>query len=72
MKRQVAAKQRKRRFGYIRDIVSELRKVVWPTRRDATNLTVLVVVISLAVGVILGGLDLVFSRVVSVLLLGGL
>ena len=71
MKRQVAPRQRRRRFAYIGDIVSELRKVVWPTRRDATNLTILVIIVSAAVGVILGVLDIFFSRVVSVLLLGG-
>ena len=46
----------------------ELRKVVWPTREQATNLTVLVCVASLAVGLFLGGLDLLFAQLFKMLL----
>src|SRR3712207_1054638 len=48
---------------FFREAWSELRKVHWPTRIQARNLTALVVGISVAVGIILGGMDYVFSRV---------
>jgi len=50
-----------------RDTRSELRKVVWPTREQAINLTVLVIVASVAVGVILGGADLLFAQLFKML-----
>jgi preprotein translocase subunit SecE len=47
---------------FIGEVRSELRKVVWPTRREAFNLTALVVAMSVAVGVILGFIDYAFSE----------
>lgn len=52
----------------LRDTRSELRKVVWPTREQTTNLTVLVCVASVAVGAFLGGLDLLFAELFKILL----
>ena len=46
---------------FIAEAISELRKVSWPTRREAWNLTVVVIVISFIMGVLLGGIDLFFS-----------
>lgn len=53
---------------FYRDTRSELRKVVWPTRDQATNLTMIVCIASLAVGVFLGGIDLLFSQLFKMLL----
>ncbi|HUS82075.1 MAG TPA: preprotein translocase subunit SecE [Dehalococcoidia bacterium] len=52
-----------RRFlpRWIDDIVSELRKVTWPTRNETVNLTLVVVVVSAAVGGLLGGIDIFFN-----------
>jgi preprotein translocase subunit SecE len=43
------------------DIISELRKVTWPTRQEVFHLTVVVIVVSLAIGVVLGSADLAFG-----------
>ena len=53
---------------FFRDTRSELRKVVWPTREQATNLTAIVCAVSLAVGVFLGGVDLLFGEFFKMLL----
>ncbi|HEY8490543.1 MAG TPA: preprotein translocase subunit SecE [Dehalococcoidia bacterium] len=50
---------------WVDDVVSELRKVTWPTREEATNLTIVVVVVSIAVGLVLGGIDLGFSWIIE-------
>jgi preprotein translocase subunit SecE len=50
---------------WVEDIISELRKVTWPTRQDTVNLTMVVVVVSLAVGFALGGIDLLFSWIIE-------
>ena len=46
---------------WLEDIISELRKVTWPTRQDTVNLTMVVIVVSVAVGLALGGIDLLFN-----------
>ena len=43
------------------DIISELRKVTWPSRREVMNLTVVVLVVSLLLGMLLGLADLGFG-----------
>ena len=46
---------------------SELKKVTWPSREQTRNLTVLVVVVSAAVGLYITVFDLLFTRVVELL-----
>ena len=48
------------------EVVSELRKVTWPTRQETTRLTMLVLVVSVAIGVFLGIIDIAFARLFSV------
>ena len=54
---------RLRRF--IDEAWSELKKVSWPTREQVRYLTVLVFVVSFAVGVYITVLDTVFARIVA-------
>lgn len=66
-----ASKPKKSRFAFIRDIYDELRKVVWPTRREAIRLTLMVLAVCIAVGAFLGALDYGFSELVARVFLGG-
>lgn len=50
---------------FIADIVSELRKVTWPTFAETRYLTVVVAIVAVAVGIFLGGIDLVFGWAVE-------
>lgn len=43
--------------SYFRETIGELRKVSWPTRREALQLTGLVIVVMIVVGIILGLTD---------------
>lgn len=43
--------------SYFRETIGELRKVSWPTRREALQLTGLVIVVMIIVGIILGMTD---------------
>jgi len=54
---------RLRRF--IDEAWSELKKVSWPTREQVRNLTVLVFVVSFAVGAYITVLDFGFSQIVA-------
>ena len=57
-----------RRFG---EVIAELKKVVWLSRREAAYLTGIVLVATLIAGALLGALDFGFSELVNKLLLGG-
>ena len=70
MKRQVDTKEpKKRRFGFTRNIVSELRKVAWPSRQEATRLTLIVLAVTIVIAVMLGVIDYAFSKFADAVLI---
>jgi preprotein translocase subunit SecE len=52
------------------DIISELRKVVWPKREDVVNLTIVIVIVTILIGAFLGLVDIGFSWLIDKTLLG--
>ncbi len=52
---------------YLRETRSELDKVVWPTRTEATNLTIVVIAVTLAMAVFLGFMDYFFQQLLQLL-----
>jgi len=55
-------------IGYIRESREELKKVVWPSRRETTNHTLMVIGISLAVAVFLGAADYLLNYLLGFIL----
>ncbi len=53
---------------FFRETVGELRKVSWPTRKEAWNLTLVVLVVVFSMGTLLGILDFLFTRFFAFLL----
>ncbi|WP_433067058.1 preprotein translocase subunit SecE [Dactylosporangium sp. CS-033363] len=53
-----------RLINFIREVVAELRKVIWPTRKELTTYTVVVVVFVIIMLAIVGGLDYGFAKLV--------
>ena len=53
---------------YIKETIGELKKVNWPTRQEAINLTIIVLIVTFAMSAMLGLLDLLFSRVFALIL----
>ena len=60
-------------FGFLKrleprrvaDVISELRKVTWPTFAETRYLTLVVAIVAVAMGLFLGALDLGFGWVVE-------
>ncbi|OGG28995.1 preprotein translocase subunit SecE [Candidatus Gottesmanbacteria bacterium RIFCSPLOWO2_01_FULL_49_10] len=52
---------------FVREVVTELKKVTWPTRAETIKLTVVVIVISIATGAFIGVLDVTFIKLSSFL-----
>ena len=48
---------------FFRETIGELRKVSWPTRQEAWNLTKVVLAVLLGMSIALGGLDFLFGRI---------
>lgn len=61
-KKQTASKQPRGLRRFYRDTMGELRKVSWPTRREAISLTYVVVIVMAVMAVFLGSLDYLFFR----------
>ena len=47
---------------FIRQIVAELRKVIWPTRKELIAYTTVVVIFVVIMAAIIAALDFVFAR----------
>jgi len=63
-----------RTFGkiidYLKGSAVELKKVVWPTRKQAINLLIVVIVFSLVMSFFLGGIDFLITKLIQFLLQG--
>ena len=52
---------------FMREVVTELRKVNWPTRQETLKLTTIVIAVSALVGLFIGGLDILLLNVTSII-----
>ena len=57
-------------FRMIGDVVSELRRVTWPTPRETFRLSLMVIAVSAVIGAFLGLVDLGFGRLLTFILTG--
>ena len=55
----------RKRFQLVMEVISELTKVTWPTRKEAARLTALVVIVAVVIGFILSLWDLGFTELVN-------
>jgi preprotein translocase subunit SecE len=53
---------------FLKEVRDELRKVVWPTRDEIIRLTGVVVLISVIVGLFLGGTDFILTKLIGLLI----
>jgi preprotein translocase subunit SecE len=53
---------------YFRETYFELKKVSWPTRREAVNLTVIVILVTTFLSIVLGLLDWIYSMIFGLFL----
>ena len=64
-------KKKRSRFKFIGEIISELKKVVWLSRREVAYLTFLVILVAGSVGLVLGAVDFGFANLIRAVFLGG-
>jgi preprotein translocase subunit SecE len=56
------ARKKNRFTGFFTSIWAELKKVTWPSRQETLRLSLMVIVLCVAVGLVLGLLDWGFSN----------
>ena len=59
------ATTKRSRFRFIGETIAELRKVVWLSRREVIYLSALVLIVSIAAGLVLGAIDYGFTGLVE-------
>ncbi len=64
------ATTKRSRFRFIGETIAELRKVVWLSRREVIYLSALVLIVSIAAGLVLGAIDYGFTGLVEKVFLG--
>jgi preprotein translocase subunit SecE len=60
--KQVARKQQKGLSLYFRETLGELRKVSWPSKKEAIALTKVVILVMFIMAIFLGSLDTLFFQ----------
>jgi len=55
------------RMGFTKDIMEELKKVSWPSRKETVRLTTVVIAISLIIGFYIGIIDVLLAKGLEVL-----
>ena len=53
---------------YLKETRAELRRVSWPSREEAINLTIIVIAVITAMAVFLGTMDFLFSKLFSLVI----
>ena len=56
-------------FKFFSEVIAELRKVSWLSRQELIRLGLMVIVVTLAAGIVLGLVDYGFSKLIEVVLL---
>ena len=54
--------------SFIAEVRDELKKVVWPTREEVIRLTGVVILVSLIVGLFLGGIDFLLTKLTEIII----
>lgn len=55
-------------ISFLKDVSVELKKVTWPSQSEVVRLTMVVIIISIAVGLFIGALDFIFTKVMEVVI----
>jgi preprotein translocase subunit SecE len=64
----VARREPNKLQRYFRETVGELKKVNWPTRKEAINLTLSVLAVTFSMSAFLGLLDFLFTQLFALIL----
>ena len=55
------------RQNYAGDIIDELKKVSWPTKKETIRLTSIVIIVSLIIGLYIGIIDVLLAKALELI-----
>lgn len=55
--------------NFLREVRDELKKVVWPTKDEVIRLTGVVLLVSVGVGIFLGGADFILTKLIELIVI---
>jgi preprotein translocase subunit SecE len=61
-------KKMKKIISFIGQTKEELKKVTWPSKKEVIRLTMVVIVSSVIVGLYLGGMDFLFTKLLGLII----
>ena len=50
---------------FVQDVLTEFRKVTWPSRQELINSTTVVIVVTVVLAFFLGGVDIALTKLVE-------
>lgn len=53
---------------FLKEVRTEMGRVIWPTRAETIKLTVVVIAVSAAIGIFIGGLDIFFVKLTELII----
>lgn len=54
--------------GFLGEVRGEIKKITWPNRQETMRMTAIVVAITLAVSIYLGGLDYLYTYLMGLII----
>ena len=64
-----SAVQQRGGFGkFFRGVKAELKKVVWPTRKELINYTIVVILVTIFIALLIYVFDAIFAQLINMLL----
>ncbi len=64
---ETVAKRVRSRFKFLKEVLGELKKVTWLSRREVLHLTIIVLVVTVVSGLVFGAVDYGFSKLIDLL-----
>ena len=55
-------------FGFLNDAITEAKKVVWPTRKETFQMTMIVFILVVLMAIFLAFVDISFSYIINMIL----
>lgn len=69
MATQTSSKDRsKKATGFVKGVRSEFKKIVWPTKKQLVNYTIVVIVMSILLSALVYGLDVIFRNLIQLII----
>jgi len=65
---EMPAVQKAKPFVFLKEVRTELSKVAWPKKEQATRLTLIVIGVSVITALFLGGFDFLFTKLMAIVL----